>query len=406
LLQPFCSTPRVADSAMDASSLFSSANLYYVNEEYEEALKHYTCAATLEEGNAEYWACRAACHLKLGKFVEALEDANKALKVDSNSHMAMHWKGVALFYLSDFATSKLAFESSSRACADAKVPRAMWIRKCDAELSGSTLPLGGVVAQASKVHAAASSTATATPEPKPPAPCPPKAEPEQVSESVAPKDVTSSGKKAIKREWYQNDSTVFITIFQKGMQKENVKADFQNKELLLNMKLPGGDDDTYTLDLELFDSIEPDKCTVDVSQVKVEVSLMKRNIGVTWASLEKAKVVSATDQPCYPSSSKVKRDWSQIDKEIDADFKKEKPEGDAALNGLFKQIYENADDDTRRAMNKSFQTSGGTVLSTNWGEVGKADYEGKDRPTPPEGQEWRDSRDTKGDKEHVPDHVQ
>ena len=29
------------------------------------------------------------------------------------------------------------------------------------------------------------------------------------------------------------------------------------------------------------------------------------------------------------------------------------------------------DEDTRRAMMKSFQTSGGTVLSTNWDEVGK-----------------------------------
>lgn len=40
-------------------------------------------------------------------------------------------------------------------------------------------------------------------------------------------------------------------------------------------------------------------------------------------------------------------------------------------------------------MMKSFQTSSGTVLSTDWGDVSKKDYEGKDRPSPPKGQEWR-----------------
>ena len=40
-------------------------------------------------------------------------------------------------------------------------------------------------------------------------------------------------------------------------------------------------------------------------------------------------------------------------------------------------------------MMKSFQTSSGTVLSTDWSDVSKKDYEGKDRPSPPKGQEWR-----------------
>jgi suppressor of G2 allele of SKP1 len=38
-------------------------------------------------------------------------------------------------------------------------------------------------------------------------------------------------------------------------------------------------------------------------------------------------------------------------------------------------------------MNKSMQTSGGTVLSTNWGEVKEKDYE-KER-TAPDGMEWK-----------------
>lgn len=54
---------------------------------------------------------------------------------------------------------------------------------------------------------------------------------------------------------------------------------------------------------------------------------------------------------------------------------------------VFKDIYAKATPETRMAMNKSFQTSGGTVLSTNWGEVGTTDYE-KDRQAP-KGVEWK-----------------
>ena len=68
-----------------------------------------------------------------------------------------------------------------------------------------------------------------------------------------------------------------------------------------------------------------------------------------------------------------------------ADEKEEKLEGEAALNQLFQQIYGDGSEEVRRAMNKSFVESGGTVLSTNWDEVKRGHVDCK----PPDGMEWK-----------------
>lgn len=112
------------------------------------------------------------------------------------------------------------------------------------------------------------------------------------------------------------------------------------------------------------------------------------NAGPIWKVLEKVSAAPVASGPSYPTSNKKKHNWDKLNTELDKQFEKEKPEGDEALNKLFKQIYKGADENTRRAMMKSFQTSGGTVLSTNWNEVAEKDYEDKDRPDAPAGQKW------------------
>lgn len=152
----------------------------------------------------------------------------------------------------------------------------------------------------------------------------------------------------------------------------------------------------YNLELDLFKEIVPSESTFTILSSKIEFNLKKKDVGVRWDNLEGpppnstagatagtttasstvvqslADVPSTQQQPLkYPTSSKKPHDWDKLATNIAEEEKSETLEGDAALNQLFQKIYSGGSDEVRKAMNKSFQESGGTVLSTNWSEVGK-----------------------------------
>ena len=164
------------------------------------------------------------------------------------------------------------------------------------------------------------------------------------------------------------------------------------------MTLENSANDEVLASIDLANTISDAESTYNCTARKVELKLKKVDESITWKGLEMGSgstptmMASNTSGPSYPSSAKVKKDWDAVDNEMEKDMAKDKDDGDSALNGLFKQIYERSDEATRRAMIKSYQTSGGTVLSTNWGEVADKDYEGADRPSAPDGQQWADEK--------------
>jgi suppressor of G2 allele of SKP1 len=88
---------------------------------------------------------------------------------------------------------------------------------------------------------------------------------------------------------------------------------------------------------------------------------------------------------------KKQKNWDGITTQILEKEKEKSTEedpnvgGDASVNDFFKKLYSGADEDTQRAMLKSYQESGGTALSTNWTEVGKE----RVAVQPPTGSEWK-----------------
>ncbi|AEE84778.1 phosphatase-like protein [Arabidopsis thaliana] len=346
-----------------AKELADKAKEAFVDDDFDVAVDLYSKAIDLDPNCAEFFADRAQAYIKLESFTaEAVADANKAIELDPSLTKAYLRKGTACMKLEEYRTAKTALEKgASITPSESKFKKL--IDECNFLITEEEKDL------VQPVPSTLPSSVTAPP--------------------VSELDVTPTAK--YRHEYYQKPEEVVVTVFAKGIPKQNVNIDFGEQILSVVIEVPG--EDAYYLQPRLFGKIIPDKCKYEVLSTKIEICLAKADI-ITWASLEHGKgpavlpkpnVSSEVSQrPAYPSSKKVK-DWDKLEAEVKKQEKDEKLEGDAALNKFFREIYQNADEDMRRAMSKSFVESNGTVLSTNWQEVGTKTIES----TPPDGMELK-----------------
>ena len=344
-----------------AARLIVDANSAFIDEDFETAVELYSQAIDTEPSSDAY-SSRAAVHLKMENWTEAVADATMAIKMQSSNSKAHLRKGVACFNLGEFVSAKKAFSDglALENLTDKKIFQT-WLRKCDAELEDAApaarIPVPPAAAPAPAPARAPASAAV------------------QASAAVLAPPQTPSAR--FRHDWIQSPSHVTVNVYIKGSSGDNCRVDLDERELTLERVL--SKDDSWQMHLELWAAIVPGESKVEYGSAKVELKLKKAVAG-KWDHLE-AQAVSVADiddqeairrRDLYPSSQGAKN-WGDIEKSIEDD----KPEGDEALNKFFKEIYGKSSEDTRRAMNKSFVESGGTVLSTNWSEIGKGKVEGK-----------------------------
>lgn len=366
-----------------ASDLEARAKAAFIDDHFELAVDLYSQAISLSPKNAELYSDRAQANIKLNSFTEAVEDANRAIEFDPSMSKAYLRKGMACFSLEEFQTAKAAFETgASLAPEDTRFTN--WIKKCDkciAEEAGELPDQSIDVAPSGVVTPDSQAVEKADLTPK-----------DSQAVNIVSNDMTtvSAAKPKYRHEFYQKPEEVVVTIFAKGIPAKCVVVDFGEQILSVTIDKPG--EDSYNFQPRLFGKIVPAKCRYEVLSTKIEIRLAKAET-IQWTSLEfsrdnlvvqKINAPAAVQRPTYPSS-KSKTDWDKLEAQVKKEEKDEKLDGDAALNKFFRDIYSDADEDTRRAMRKSFVESNGTVLSTNWKEVGSKPVEG----TPPDGMELK-----------------
>jgi len=386
-----------------------------VDEDYDTALSKFNDAIELDHTNSDYYAKRSFCHFKLDNFTDAMADAKKAIDLDNKNPRAYFRKGMAAFSLEEFESAKEAFERAQLLAPSSQ--HKTWIRKCEAELADDLDDAGESSDDMNIVKPLHTTPKSALPVDGPPplepdvdftrpsesviVSSPPHLEPD-VAPSKPPQVAPSPGhagtqgqtQSKVRYEWYQTETHVSVSILLKNVKKEDAKITILPTHLSVEVKLPSTSTE-YQLDIDLSDQVIPEQSTTTILSTKIEIK-MKKIRAAKWPSLEQSGgQVQAWDVVAdqkkekglvYPSSSKHgTKDWDALSREQP----EEQLEGDAALNKVFADIYKGASDDQRRAMLKSFQESGGTVLSTNWEDVGKGEVKGQ----PPKGmdmKQWKD----------------
>ncbi|CAO2838730.1 unnamed protein product [Amaranthus hypochondriacus] len=360
-----------------ATDLEKKAKEAFIDDHFELAVELYSQAIDLNPNIAELYADRAQANIKLSNFTEAVSDAKKAIQLDPSMAKAYLRKGIACLKLEEYQTAKTAFlAGAALAPEDSRFKN--FIKECDERIaeedSTFSKPTGTGVPRGSEPDTIAS-PATSVP---------------TTNGLDSPANVPVP-KPKFRHEFYQKPEEVVVTVFAKGIAAKNVDVNYGEQILSVTIDLPG--EEPYQLQPRLFGKIIPAKCKYEVLSTKIEIRLAKAE-AIHWTSLEynkdavvpqKINASSPADRPTYPSSKLKGVDWDKLEAEVKKEEKDEKLDGDAALNKFFQDIYRDADEDTRRAMQKSFVESNGTVLSTNWKEVGAKKVEG----TPPDGMEMK-----------------
>ncbi|KAJ3307073.1 Integrin beta-1-binding protein 2 [Kappamyces sp. JEL0829] len=86
-----------------------------------------------------------------------------------------------------------------------------------------------------------------------------------------------------RKDWYQTQDKVIISIFAKKVDKQNTQIQFHDSRLLVDVKFEDGS--IFPFHTDLFQPIDPAASKFTIFGTKIEITLAKAN-GMSWAAIE------------------------------------------------------------------------------------------------------------------------
>lgn len=283
--------------------------------DFPSAISHYTDAISSNPQAVDYFIKRSMAYARISPADHAfsLHDADVAVVLATKRGKreliaeSQARRGIALYGLQRWADSQQCFSWAEKSNYDEKVLK-IWVTKVkarlkeqgeeDGELAVKEIPevdLPTVTKQAKSTTAASTSASLVTQgaEKKP-------------EEALFVADKT-------RYDWYQSGENVVITLFAKGIPKDQVKIALRETSVQISFPTPSSsspssDDSHFEYNLKaLYADIDPSASTHQITTTKIELKLRKAIQGQKWSSLERSSSsipgATTTTNPNLPTST-------------------------------------------------------------------------------------------------------
>jgi len=231
-----------------ASDYFAEANEFFVDEQFDEAAVAYDRAIEMDDQKATYYLHRAANHIKMENFLDAIPDCDKALVLDPMQHKAWNRKGTAYFEMDEFESALECFEKGKKM---GNKHCDLQIRKCKVELKRENQD-SAVKTKKAPTSTTTTKTATTSKKTTKIVDTSDTSDDDDAEDAEGisglgwhpkPKilEALSRPKPKVRVDWCQSNKNITITLFIKNVKKEDVVATCDIQNITCKLTLPDGD---------------------------------------------------------------------------------------------------------------------------------------------------------------------